>query len=284
MAFGETEPGLLSEWDYERNGPLAPETLGRSSTTRVWWRCEAGHSWQTSVRTRIRGSNCPTCYHLARPGATVSFAASHPHLAREWDAERNGSLTAYDVTYGSRKLVAWRCSTNPEHRWTARVFGRSRGAGCPYCVNQKVSPEGSLAWTRPDLARQWDFSANGSVGPLDVSPGSQRKVGWICDRGHRWTATPKNRSSGRGCPTCAHEVVSPRRSLATRRPDLAAQWENASNGALSPSDVAASSLVRVIWRCGEGHTWVATVASRARGRGCPTCARQARRSAATRPA
>ena len=53
---------LLREWDAERNSPLTPENVARTSTVRVWWKCEKGHSWQTQISSRAKGnSGCPIC-------------------------------------------------------------------------------------------------------------------------------------------------------------------------------------------------------------------------------
>ena len=53
---------LLREWDTEKNTPLTPESVARTSTVRVWWKCEKGHCWQTQVSSRAKGnSSCPIC-------------------------------------------------------------------------------------------------------------------------------------------------------------------------------------------------------------------------------
>jgi hypothetical protein len=53
---------LLREWDAEKNAPLTPESVARTSTDRVWWRCEKNHSWQTQISSRAKGnSGCPIC-------------------------------------------------------------------------------------------------------------------------------------------------------------------------------------------------------------------------------
>lgn len=53
---------LLCEWDVEKNAPLAPESVARTSTATVWWKCEKGHSWQTQISSRAKAnSGCPIC-------------------------------------------------------------------------------------------------------------------------------------------------------------------------------------------------------------------------------
>ena len=52
---------LLKEWDESRNFPLTPDTVSYGSKKKVWWTCENGHSWQTTVHVRSEGSGCPYC-------------------------------------------------------------------------------------------------------------------------------------------------------------------------------------------------------------------------------
>jgi len=53
---------LLREWDAEKNAPLTPEGVASTSTARVWWKCEKGHSWQTQLSSRAKArSGCPVC-------------------------------------------------------------------------------------------------------------------------------------------------------------------------------------------------------------------------------
>lgn len=63
--------------------------------------------------------------------------------------------------------------------------------------------------------------------------------------------------------------------LASRHPELLAEWDWDRNGDLKPTDVIASSNKRVWWKCKEGHEWSGLVANRARkGKadpGCPYC-------------
>ena len=65
------------------------------------------------------------------------------------------------------------------------------------------------------------------------------------------------------------------KDLASRYPELLAEWDWERNGDLKPTDVIASSNKRVWWKCKEGHGWSGLIASRARrGKadpGCPYC-------------
>ncbi len=44
--------------------------------------------------------------------------------------------------------------------------------------------------------------------------GSNQKVWWVCDKGHEWEATVKDRSRGTNCPTCSKNYSSPEEKIA----------------------------------------------------------------------
>ena len=53
-------PDLAKEWDYNKN-TLTPQEITLGSEKKVWWKCEKGHSWLTTVAHRNEGNNCPFC-------------------------------------------------------------------------------------------------------------------------------------------------------------------------------------------------------------------------------
>lgn len=67
----------------------------------------------------------------------------------------------------------------------------------------KVTSEYNLLKTNPDLSREWHPTKNDGLKPQNVTPGFERKVWWICERGHEWAAPVNRRTRGRGCPLCA---------------------------------------------------------------------------------
>ena len=141
----------------------------------------------------------------------------------------------------------------------------------------------SLAALRPELVRSLHPELNGHLDPYRIGVRSGRKLWWRCGAcGHVWSAAPHERSSGGGCPRCAQLKrnafnlrVRPERSLAAKRPDLVAELHPSLNGELDSGALGAGSGQSVWWRCRLcGHEWRAAVSDRARGRGCPRCARR----------
>ncbi|MCG6533192.1 MAG: zinc-ribbon domain-containing protein [Syntrophales bacterium LBB04] len=196
------KPLLAREWHPTLNGTLTPDKVTPHSTKEVWWLCSRGHEWKASVTKRYRGYVCPRCGHL-RGRTEKSLATQYPDIAKEWHPLRNNNISPADVAPHSGLSYWWICEKG--HEWKAAVANRVRGRGCPYCAGRLVAPERSLQAVNPDLAREWDPSANGSLTPSDVTAGSNRKVWWCCAEGHVWVASVTSRHRGAGCPYCARK-------------------------------------------------------------------------------
>ncbi|OLN25171.1 zinc-ribbon domain-containing protein [Desulfosporosinus metallidurans] len=197
-------PNLAMEWHSNKNGYLKPTMVSTRSNKKVWWRCEKGHEWECTVCKRQEGQGCPICSGRRVLAGFNDLATINPKIAREWNLTKNGDLKPSDVTKFSNKIVWWQCDKG--HNWSAKVSDRSKGLGCPICVNKQVL-EGynDLATTKPEIVQEWHPTKNGNLKPSDVVAGSERKVWWKCKKGHEWEASVYYRSSGTGCPICNNE-------------------------------------------------------------------------------
>jgi translation initiation factor IF-1 len=259
---------LVSEWHPVKNGDLSPNDLSPYSNKKVWWKCKQGHEWEAIIAHRSNGSGCPYCSgRRANPDNCLQKRNSE--LSKEWHPHKNGSMTPNDVTMRSGRKVWWRCEKG--HEWTATIYSRTGGNGCPYCSGRYTLSEGSLQALNSNLAKQWHSSNNGELTPNDVTIGSDKKVWWKCEKGHEWEARISNRVKGRGCPFCSGKKTCTDNCLQVLYPELSNDWHPTKNGDLTPNDVTAFSGKRVWWQCKNGHEWQAAIANRTRGRGCPYC-------------
>ena len=128
-----THPIIAKEWNFEKNRDLTPTSVLAGSSKKVWWICQQGHEWQTTISHRTeRGHNCPFCSRRkAIPGQT-DLATLNPKLAKEWHPTKNGDLTPQQVTVRSGKKIWWQCSNG--HEWQATPHDRDTdNTNCPYC-------------------------------------------------------------------------------------------------------------------------------------------------------
>ena len=61
-----TNPEFKNEWNYKKNINVDPKTIKSYSGKKVWWICDKGHEWESSVSNRNQGTGCPVCYKNKR--------------------------------------------------------------------------------------------------------------------------------------------------------------------------------------------------------------------------
>lgn len=272
--LSQTHPHLAKEWHPSKNGNLRPEDVNAKSLLRIWWKCPKGtdHEWDTRVHDRVRGPRCAFCLNQ-RLSVTNSLKTLHPELVTKWHLTKNGDLTPETIIgTGQHKKYWWKCTLDPSHEWEASISSHIRKEGtyrdCPLC---KSTP---LAITHPEIALQWHPSKNGDLTPHDIIAGSPTFVWWKCDKGpdHEWKTKAVERLKT-DCPFCDGKKVSVTNSLASRYPDLAAQWHPIKNGELKPDQVFGGGNKKHWWKCEKGidHEWLASIGKRSTGRGCAIC-------------
>ena len=249
---------LFSEVAVEANG-WDPTLVGAGSGSKLSWCCRLGHIWTARIVDRTKKNyGCPTCSGKEIKIGFNDLTTTHPLISSQADGFDPTLFTA-----GSNKKVSWICKDG--HRWTSVVSDRSRGQGCPYCSGNKVQKGlNDLFTTHPNIANQasgWD--------PSTLSKGSHKNVEWVCEQGHIFKATIKDRTTDEsGCPVCSnHQLLLGFNDFETTHPDLAKEsykWD--------PKSLVAGSRNKVFWKCNLGHLWTASVASRTRMlSGCPIC-------------
>lgn len=269
-------PQLVKEWHPIKNVGVTPFDVPPATHRKVWWICEGGHEWRAQINSRTRGAGCPICSNRKILVGENDLATTHPELARQWNYEKNGTLTPQKVVAGNSVKVWWRCRYGHEYR--AAITSRANGnTGCPVCTGKMViRGENDLESLFPQIAAQWHPTKNGSLGPDMVTAFSNRRAWWVCSQGHEYQTIIAHRAQKEsGCPYCAgRKVLQGFNDLATLEPRIAAQWHPEMNGALTPQMVTTGSHKKVWWQCNEGHVWKAVVYSRATGAktGCPVCA------------
>ena len=266
-----SNPEIAKEWNYEKNGNLKPEHFAPNSNKKVWWKCQKGHEWQTSIASRNSGYGCPYCSGLYAIKGETDLQTVNPILAKEWNWEMNGTLTPEHFTANSGEKVWWKCSKG--HEWQAKIYHRNNGSGCPYCSGRfSVNGENDLQTVNPALAKEWNYARNSGLTPIDVMPNSNKKVWWKCSNGHEWQASIAHRNDGCACPYCSsRKVLKGYNDLQTVNPALEKEWNYEKNNGLTTTDVMPNSNKKVWWKCSNGHEWQAVIKDRNKGRGCPIC-------------
>jgi len=266
---------LRKSWHPIKNGNLSLFDLLPQSNKKVWWMCDKGHEWQTTManRTGTNKTGCPYCSGK-KPTKDNNFAVLFPDLVKEWHPEKNKPLNPEEYLPYSSKRVWWRCGKG--HNWQSRIADRSRKKnGCPYCSGRLACDDNCLLTLFPAIAKEWHPTKNGGLTSKDITPGSDKKVWWRCREGHSWVANVWHRTGrASGCPYCSGRYATVDINLSSLFPELLKEWHYEKNKTLKPEDLRPQSNKKVWWKCSEGHEWK-TSPNKRTGRdhtNCPYCA------------
>lgn len=243
------------------------------------WECTHKHQWKSTIRNRTNGTGCPYCSGKKAIVGETDFKTLEPIIASEWDYEDGSGKRPENFTLKSNYRASWQCNAQG-HKWTAviadRVVTRS---GCPYCSRRKMGDGiNGFPITNPELFEQWDEENNIDLNPHLLAPGSKKKVGWKHfhkDTGviHRWKATILSRVKDKAsCSICSNmTLLKGFNDFAFNFPALLREWDYDKN-TVQPDEVIAGTHRKVWWLCVNGHSWEATVKSRAYSKtGCGKC-------------
>ena len=203
-------PDLMKDWDYEKNIGIDPTDLMPNSNKKVYWKCsKCGYRYYTFVANRNRGTGCKKCAGQVLIPGVNDLATLYPDVAKQWDYERNGSVTPSDIFPQTNDDYNWIDEFG--HRWSTTPNARIRGTGCPYCSGNKVL-EGfnDLATTHPEIAKEWHPTKNGDLKPTQVSKGRRDPVWFLCPNcGNDYQSIIANKIKGFGkCPKCSSKIKS----------------------------------------------------------------------------
>lgn len=233
-------PGVSYSIRFSRRAPTRPGSLRSTCATAISWR----------RRTNMK----------------APLTETHPELAAQWHPLQDFGLSAAEVSCGSSRRARWRCDEG--HDWVAVVNSRARGNGCPYCAGRRVlKGYNDLATRSPELATQWHPVRNLDLTASEVTAYSDKRVWWLGECGHEWSATVGSRSNGNGCSVChGLTILVGFNDLKSQRPDVAASWHPTLIEPLNPDQGTVSTIRKTWWMGDCGHSWRAPVSERSAGR------------------
>ena len=203
-------PKIAKEWHPTKNKDLTYRDVSYGSSKKVWWLCLKGHNYYSTIsnRTAKNGTRCPECSGN-KIGEDNNLGILFPEIASEWHPTKNGNLTPKDVTHGTRRKVWWFCPKG--HDYEAVINHRTgMNTKCPYCSGRRVGEDNNLLFVFPEIAKDWHPSKNGRLTSNDVTSKSDKKVWWLCSKGHSYQSIIKNRTLNNSlCPQCSNQSSEP---------------------------------------------------------------------------
>ena len=247
---------LLKFWDYSKNSKN-PETLSLGSNYKAWWICNNGHSFQQLVSSRTKYSKndyCPYCSGKKVLSGFNDLATTHPESLKNWDYNKN-TISPKDVQATSIKKVWWICDKghNYEQRIKNNVLIKNK---CSYCSGKKVAVgENDFASQYPEFLKYWDYNKN-TIQPNEITYGSNKKVWWICDKGHSFEKVINGIwKDQKICYYCSGaKILAGYNDISTTHPGIAKWWDYDKNTE-NIENIIAGTNKKIWWLCDKGHSF-----------------------------
>lgn len=170
---------LLKRWDYEKTG-FGPFDVSKCSTKAVYLKCPRGihPSEQKSLSNLVKQFNSRDCLQCKSFGQWGIDTLGSDFLEKYW-SDKNVK-DPMKLWRGTTQKVWIKCQNKDYHEdYQVSCSNFTKGKRCPYCANKKVHPRDSLGSVYPESAEFW-FQKN--LTPFQVSPGSNKKVYWKCEK------------------------------------------------------------------------------------------------------
>ncbi len=157
--------------------------------------------------------NRPYCKKCIQEEAIEETLACRPEICADYDPVLNESRPAEAIPLegNSALILNWRCQNSKradcgeDHLYSARLYDRLQGSGCPVCAGRKTSAENNLAnGLYADVIAEIDLEAHPDLNLSAISPGSTKKLSFVCsDCGRKWKARIDYRCLlNKGCSSC----------------------------------------------------------------------------------
>lgn len=289
-------PELINEWHPSLNRDKTPYNISYGSGYKAWWIMRYNDpntgkifdfEWQSAVYHRSAGEKCPYLAGKKVFAGFNDFATICPELKEQVHPKKNCGLSATDILAYSNKKIWWLYSYDDpstgkhfEFEWEATPASRIENSGCPFLSGQRIwSGFNDLKTRYPRIASEWNYKKN-KKNPEEYMPNSREEVWWIYPYDDpktgkhfdfEWKAKITNRvQDDSGCPYLSNNAVwEGFNDLASKRPDIAEEWDYDRNKNVLPNMVTLFSNKKRWWKCSIcGKSWYISPAKRAAGQEC----------------
>ena len=275
-SLASSYPYIANQWNYDKNENLNPDKVTPYSSKKVWWKCDKGHEWQTTISSRTsNNSGCPYCknetqtsfaeqtlfYYLKKTfkdvynrylieNQEIDIYLPKYLIGIEYDGARfHNNVSSiqreqkkYQVLKSNKiKLIRIREYYNEKYNIDSADYYLG------YSNNQKNKNLNNIVSDMFDL----------------ISKIINKKI-----------TTDINIDRDRNEIYNLYVLSEKENSLLLKKPEVCKYWNYDKNGLLTPDKVPAGSSKRVWWKCEHGHEWQSIISSRTSKSDCPFCLNQ----------
>jgi hypothetical protein len=228
--------------------------------TKLQFKCNNGHSWESISSNVIKGSWCPTCGIEKRASQSRDNIGIFKRIATE-----KGGKCLSDTYINALHTLEFECEKG--HRWKAQPQRIKLGQWCRKCSYKTIAAKNKL-----DISELQKAAIEKGGQLLSTEFTNVRiKLLWECANGHQWFSAASNIRSGNWCKKCSSKKGSDHQKLSLVH--FAEIAENKGGKLLSTEYV--NSKTKLLWECAKGHRWQIPPANIKQGSWCPKCSKVA---------
>lgn len=177
---GDAFASFVEEFGYKLLEPYV------NNLTKVKFRCDKGHTYETSPKAFKSGCRCPKCSNTCPEQAKQRFL----------DICENNNYVILGEYINSKIKVEIKCSKG--HIFKMRPNDITMGSKCPKCNN--CCPEQSKERFLNNLKKK-NYILTG------IYTGNMNPVEMQCNMGHTFVRRPNDINNGHGCRVCAQSKI-----------------------------------------------------------------------------
>ena len=263
-------PEVAATWNYEKNTQYTPSDLRPHSEVKVWWKCDRGHEWQSTIANRTRGNGCPICSSAMRtslPEQALFYYISKVFVAQNrateagWEVDILLPNDKIAIEYDGRLYHSSKESKEREQRKNKALLENGYQIIRVKENTKKDTRIGNdIFFVIESNYLHLDFAIKKTIEAISQITGKnpQIDVDFRRDRMEILSQYHFNEKAN---------------SLDVLYPQIAEEWDTDKNGGLTPDLFSAGSGESVWWKCNKGHSFKSIIQARTKkGVGCPYCA------------
>ncbi len=225
-----------------------------NSKTKLTFRCEEGHIWDTQLHSVIKGHWCRICGNINQGKKKALSIEDMKELAIS-----KGGLCLSTEYKNNLSILKWQCAKG--HIWEAPgTTIRNQGSWCPKCFGKdkdiNLNTLQEIAVAKGGLCLSAKYTK------------AHDKMKFQCSNGHIWLASATSIKSGTWCQKCHNLKVGSQENGISL--DLLRSTADKKGGKLI-SEKYINSGQPLEWECANGHRWFAKYDHIKNDSWCPIC-------------
>lgn len=262
-----THPNLIKEWDYNKN-TILPTEVTHGSDKKIYWICKYGHSWKSTISSRVSNTGCPICAKGSQtsfPEKVITF-----YLKKAFSEVYSNYFPAF---MNGLELDIYIPSINVAIEYDGEKWHTDAKKDIK---KDNIAKENGIILYRIREPKCPNIESSSKIITLDnkkvLAPAIEKLFNHLADDGFLEQAKiPKiNIEIDRSLIFSESNFCEAKNSI--ENSSFVNEWDYERNKNIYPYMFSKYSSKKVYWLCKLNHSYEASISDRSSGKGCPICA------------